>query len=337
MGRTFLIAVLIAGALAAAADYGSGGMLRDMVLGTGEDGAQASLDRATEPAASPEAKAEVPPQPQAPPQIQTQPQIAAPAPAPAEPAPPPALVQLPDAPNPSSIRNVTPSDILPPPRVSGPLKRVAAQLPKLPEREIPTQITFHQPLVIDAGSFRTKQLTIRLAGIDAPQLEETCPSRLGGTWPCGMRARTALRGLVRRHAITCDGMQDTPAGVVLAQCRKQGTDLAAWMVAQGWARPGEGAGEDLLASAEAAREARRGIWQLDGPAPLSPFPSLATDAGQDGETPSAGDGGAEPADGQATSAAAGAPGTDMAPARGLSLDLPPVEITETPWHPGNLD
>lgn len=328
MGRTFLIAVLIAGALVAAADYGSGGMLRGMVLGTGEDGAQASLVRAPEPAAPSEAKAEVPPRTQPLSQSQPLPQFAASAPS--------ALVQLPDAPNPSSIRNVTPSDILPPPRVSGPLKRVAAQQPKLPEREIPTEITFHQPLVIDAGSFRTKQLTIRLAGIDAPGPAETCPSRLGGSWPCGMRARTALRGLVRRHAITCDGMQDTPAGVVLATCRKQGTDLAAWMVAQGWARPGEDAGADLLASAEAAREARRGIWQLDGPAPLSPFPSFADDGTQDADTP----------EGVSPSLPAGAPGqagagqgpeADADPARALSLDLPPVEITDTPWHPGNTD
>ncbi|MBC2858385.1 thermonuclease family protein [Stappia sp. 28M-7] len=325
MGRTFLIALLIAGTLAVAADYGSGGMLRGLVSSENGDGALPGACR------RPRRNGQRGDRARAPSPARPLPQAASPV----VPLAPPQVVQLPDAPNPSSIRNVTPSDILPPPRVSGPLKRVASQVPKLPEREIPTEITFHQPLVIDAGSFRTKQLTIRLAGIDAPLLEETCPSRLGGTWPCGMRARTALRGLVRRHAITCDDMQDTPAGVVLAQCRKQGTDLAAWMVAQGWARPGEGAGEDLVAASEAAREARRGIWQLDGPAPLSHFPSLSAGEAQDDDTP---------ADEGTPEATAGAPspldpdrqpGADADPARALSLDLPPVEITETPWHPGN--
>ena len=326
MGRTFLIAVLIAGALAAAADYGSDGMLRALVAG-GSSGSPAPTPpapSATVAVAEDNTGAGKLP-------------ASAPEPVPAAP-PPPAAVQLPDAPDPSTIRNVTPSDILPPPRISGPLKRVAAQLPKLPEREIPSEITFHQPLVIDAGSFRTKQLTIRLAGIDAPGPAETCPSRLGGTWPCGMRARTALRGLVRRHAVTCQDMQDTPAGVVLATCRKQDIDLAVWMVAQGWARPGEGAGEDLLASAQAAREARRGIWQLDGPAPLSPFPSFADDGTQDADTAE----GVSPslpagAPGQAGAGAGQAPEADGPPARSLSLDLPPVEITDTPWHPGNTD
>jgi endonuclease YncB( thermonuclease family) len=328
MGRTFLIALLIAGTLAVAADYGSGGMLRGLVSSENGDGALPPA-----PAAAPGATANAATEPEAQAQPAPLPQAASPA----APVAPPQVVQLPDAPNPSSIRNVTPSDILPPPRVSGPLKRVASQVPKLPEREIPTEITFHQPLVIDAGSFRTKQLTIRLAGIDAPLLEETCPSRLGGTWPCGMRARTALRGLVRRHAITCDGMQDTPAGVVLAQCRKQGTDLAAWMVAQGWARPGEGAGEDLLAASEAAREARRGIWQLDGPAPLSPFPSLSADEAQDDDTPADEDTPEATADAPSPLDPDRRPGADADPARALSLDLPPVEITETPWHPGNRD
>ncbi|WP_186386827.1 thermonuclease family protein [Stappia sp. TSB10P1A] len=302
MGRTLIIAVLIAGALALAADYGSGGLVRAMLAGETAGGSAPAPASAQAPA---------------PQQAQT---VIAPA-SPSSPDPAPSAPVLPEAPDPASIRNVTPSDILPPPQVSGPLKRVAPQLPKLPEREIPSEITFHQPLVLDAGSFRAKHLTIRLAGIDAPGPAETCPSRLGGTWPCGMRARTALRALVLRHAITCEDMQDTPTGVVLARCRRQGTDLAAWMVAQGWARPGEGASEELLAEAAAAREARRGIWQLDGPA-LSPGSSLP----------------ALPLPGDLTDpshSAARQPGGNPGGPQALPLDLPPVEITDTPWHPGN--
>ncbi|WP_186394905.1 thermonuclease family protein [Stappia sp. TSB10GB4] len=327
MGRTFLIAVLIAGVLAIAADYGSGGLVRAVLTGmppgepaqvqaqTQAPDMHAEADAAERPVAG-EQPAPAVAQAQA--DDRTAPTSPSPSPAPAP--------ILPDAPDPTSIRNVTPSDILPPPQVSGPLKRVAPQLPKLPEREIPSEITFHQPLVLDAGSFRAKHLTIRLAGIDAPGPEETCPSRLGGTWPCGMRARTALRGLVLRHAVTCEDMQDTPAGVVLARCRRQGTDLAAWLVAQGWARPGEGAGEELFAAAAAAREARRGIWQLDGPAlppgsslPALPLPALPLP----GELPDP----LRPAPQQ--------PGRDADGTQVLPLDLPPVEITDTPWHPGN--
>jgi endonuclease YncB( thermonuclease family) len=215
----------------------------------------------------------------------------------------PAETAAPPAPHPATIRNVTPDDILPPPPVSGPLKRVEPRLPKLPEREIPTEVTFHQPVVLDAGNFRTKKLTIRLAGIDAPALEETCPSRLGGDWPCGRRARTALRALVRRHAITCDNMEETAGGVVLATCRRRGVDLSAWMVEQGWARPQEGAAQVLVDAAEAARAARKGLWQLDWSARL---PRIGASQGATRE------------------AEAG-----IAPL----LEGEPVEIVDTPWFP----
>ena len=220
---------------------------------------------------------------------------------------PPASAPAPDvspsAPHPSTIRNVAPDDILPPPPVSGPLKRIEARQPELPKREIPTEITFHQPMVIDAGSFRTKKLTIRLAGITAPGLEETCPSRLGGSWPCGVRARTALRALVRRHAITCDNMEETAGGLVRATCRRRDTDLATWMVEQGWARPDEGAPPAMTEAFEAARAARKGLWQLDWRTDLPPA-------------------GAVPAPGAAT--------PDIAPLLGGEA----VEIVDTPWYPG---
>jgi endonuclease YncB( thermonuclease family) len=209
----------------------------------------------------------------------------------------------PSAPHPDTIRNVAPDDILPPPPVSGPLKRVEPRLPELPRREIPTEITFHQPMVIDAGSFRTKKLTIRLAGITAPRLEETCPSRLGGSWPCGVRARTALRALVRRHAITCDNMEETAGGLIRANCRRRDTDLATWMVEQGWARPGDGAPQAMTEAFEAARAARKGLWQLDWRTDRPPA-------------------GSAPAPGAAT--------PDIAPLLGGE----PVEIVDTPWYPG---
>lgn len=230
---------------------------------------------------------------------------ASPAAATAEPPAPPDTPSdvPPSAPHPSTIRNVAPDDILPPPPVSGPLKRVEPRLPELPRREIPTEITFHQPMVIDAGSFRTKKLTIRLAGITAPRLEETCPSRLGGSWPCGVRARTALRALVRRHAITCDNMEETAGGLVRANCRRRDTDLATWMVEQGWARPDEGAPQTMTQAFEAARAARKGLWQLDWRTDLPPA-------------------GSAPAPGAAM--------PDIAPLLGGEA----VEIVDTPWYPG---
>ncbi|MCA1297929.1 thermonuclease family protein [Stappia indica] len=238
----------------------------------------------------------------------------------AETAPPKAAVapSLPEAPHPSSIRNVTPSGILPPPVISGPLKRVAGTETRPPPPDVPKELAFRRPLIVDAGTLRHKRLTLRLADIDAPGLEETCPSRLGGDWPCGMRARTALRGFVRRQTVTCetDPKEEPEAGAntagdagsdsdtVTARCRRGDTDLSLWLVQHGWARAATGAPAEIVEAAAAARAAKKGIWQLDGPAaPATRLPS--PDPAEDG---------------------AGLP----------QLEMPggEVEIIDTPWFPG---
>lgn len=229
-----------------------------------------------------------------------------------------ATPSLPDAPHPNSIRNVTPSGILPPPAISGPLKRVAGTETRPPPPDVPKELAFRRPLIVDAGTLRHKRLTLRLAEIDAPGLEETCPSRLGGDWPCGMRARTALRGFVRRQTLTCQteageepqadantaGDAGSDSDTVTARCRRGDSDLSLWLVRHGWARAGAGAAVEIAEAAAAAREAKKGIWQLDGPvAPATRLPS--PDPAEDG---------------------AGLP----------QLEIPgdAVEIIDTPWFPG---
>ncbi|SDT93741.1 nuclease homologue [Stappia sp. ES.058] len=226
---------------------------------------------------------------------------------------------LPPAPMPQSIRNVTTADILPPPPVTGPLKRVEARLPEQPKIEVPDELTFRRPLVVDAGTLRHKTLTIRLAGLDAPKVSETCPSRLGGSWPCGRRARTALRAFVRRRAVTCDQVSEIASGLVAAQCRRQDTDLSEWMIAQGWARPEPDAAASLHEASKAARAKRKGIWQLDWRGDLDRPGATASDA----PSPS------RPGDGSRPAADPG-----DASLEGLLGD---VEIVDTPWHPQSGD
>ncbi|MXN65956.1 hypothetical protein GR183_13665 [Stappia sp. GBMRC 2046] len=166
---------------------------------------------------------------------------------------------------PDSIRNVTPDDVLPHPRVTGPLKRVAGVRPPPPEEvKRDDTLDFQRPLVLDARSMRVKKTTIRLAHLAGPTLAEKCPSRLGGDWPCGMRARTALRGLIRNYAIHCDEQLRLGENEILASCTKGPTDLSRWMLEQGWARPTQVAPKDLKNLSLAAQDDRRGLWQLDG-------------------------------------------------------------------------
>ena len=167
--------------------------------------------------------------------------------------------------HPDSIRNVTPDDVLPHPQVTGPLKRVAGVRPPPPEevkQEEP--LDFQRPLVLDARSLRVKKTTIRLAHLAGPDLSEKCPSRLGGDWPCGMRARTALRGFIRNYAIHCDEELKLGENEIRAKCAKGETDISRWMLEQGWARPTQDAPIDLKNISLTAQDDRKGLWQLDG-------------------------------------------------------------------------
>lgn len=187
----------------------------------------------------------------------------------AAPAPGDTPAQEPSANNtlhyPDSIRNVTPQGILPHPPVSGPLKRVAPPPRPVPEAPpVPEYVEFRAPLVLDARTIKVKNLTIRLAGLAGPGLEEECTSRLGDKWPCGMRARTALRALIKRYAVRCDDIVETGANEAVAHCRKGTADLGLWMLQQGWARAAGDAMEGYKEAQVEAERSYRGLWRIDG-------------------------------------------------------------------------
>lgn len=109
--------------------------------------------------------------------------------------------------------------------------------------------------VIDGDSLRIDATEIRLRGIDAPELDQTCTQARRDA-PCGREARAALRRLVEGRVITCLSNERDRFGRLLARCRVLGTDVNAAMVRQGHAvASGAYAGEEAE-----AREAYAGVW-----------------------------------------------------------------------------
>jgi endonuclease YncB( thermonuclease family) len=103
---------------------------------------------------------------------------------------------------------------------------------------------------------------VRLLGIDAPELAQTCQDALGKPWPCGTRARDALTVLAPRRApIACRSEGQDRFNRALSRCTlANGRDLAALLVAQGWAIA---TSEDYLIEQDRARDQRTGVWQGD--------------------------------------------------------------------------
>lgn len=142
------------------------------------------------------------------------------------------------------------------------LKPPAGQIERLPPATPPPQPRkpvrmepdrFARPLVLSAGSFSSGGFTIKLAGVDAPAIDESC-GESEDAWPCGKFARAALQRLVRARSIECEPVTGDDPG---RWCKVGGHGLSNWLVSMGWARATDAKLDDLE---RGAREAGRGIW-----------------------------------------------------------------------------
>ena len=116
---------------------------------------------------------------------------------------------------------------------------------------------------IDGDSLMVGGTEVRLYGIDAPELRQTC-RRAEQPWACGTEAARALRTLIGGRDVACRARDRDRYGRVVAVCTAGGVELNAAMVKQGMA-VAYGAYE---ADERDARDARRGLWSssFDRPA-----------------------------------------------------------------------
>ena len=118
-------------------------------------------------------------------------------------------------------------------------------------------------VVQDGDSFIIQQTTIRLDGIDAPEIKQNCFSADGSIWRCGGEARNQLAKMLRKGEVKCELRAKDRYGRTIAKCSAQGiADIAEEMVRLGWAINAAKIGEGKYAAAEEeAKNAKRGLWQ----------------------------------------------------------------------------
>lgn len=88
--------------------------------------------------------------------------------------------------------------------------------------------------IIDGDTLAIDGRRIRIKGIDAPELAQTC-ERAGAIQRCGETARDALRALTEGAPVMCRVSGRDRWGRDLALCRANGGDVGAAMVRQGLA------------------------------------------------------------------------------------------------------
>jgi endonuclease YncB( thermonuclease family) len=102
---------------------------------------------------------------------------------------------------------------------------------------------------------------IRLAGIDAPSVDQLCLNTKGERWTCGVAARDELIKHVENKSWTCHVERTDRRGRLVARCEVDGEDIQKWMVKNGWALSYVRFSHDYDADEAAAREAKAGMWQ----------------------------------------------------------------------------
>jgi endonuclease YncB( thermonuclease family) len=149
----------------------------------------------------------------------------------------------------SPIRDVTPSGVIRVYRSNEAPETVDAGLPK-----------FADVQVLQDGALRSDGKTIRLYGIKLPERKKLCMSLFVARWPCGVTAYVALRNLVQSHSIACNILNETEKNIV-AQCKVDQTDIALWLLQEGWAELAAGVTEQRYADAAAlAKTKSTGLW-----------------------------------------------------------------------------
>ena len=126
-----------------------------------------------------------------------------------------------------------------------------------------------EPEVTGAGTVRLDDMTFRLDGINAPDIDQMCLDPKGALWPCGVEARDRLNAFVQRRTVRCDDKGPDPAfkqrRIGVCSVEGEAATLNQWAVREGWAMKRDGDAKDATKGALAAEEAdardnRRGLW-----------------------------------------------------------------------------
>ncbi len=122
------------------------------------------------------------------------------------------------------------------------------------------------PLVRDGNTIQLGNITYRLDGIDAPELDQNCIDDHADPWSCGIDARDQLTKLISGRPVHCDdhGPARNFSKRHLGVCAVTGetASLNQQMIAAGFALELASSARDPFAKDQSsARDARRGLWK----------------------------------------------------------------------------
>ena len=115
--------------------------------------------------------------------------------------------------------------------------------------------------VIDGDTIWIGDTKIRLHGIDAPEMKQTCRTSKGKEQLCGRLAKQALEKLVRGQDVTCKGDKRDRYKRLIAVCYVGPFNINEQMVTEGWALAYRKYSKDYVRAEARAKSRREGMWR----------------------------------------------------------------------------
>lgn len=118
-----------------------------------------------------------------------------------------------------------------------------------------------KPRVIDGDTIEIAGSRIRLKGIDAPEVKQTCLDEVGKRWQCGKDATYTLLNIIGNQWVTCKGETKDRYHRLIAICFMGPFDLNAMLVLQGSALAYRKYSIAYVAEESEAKSRRLGLWR----------------------------------------------------------------------------
>ena len=120
-----------------------------------------------------------------------------------------------------------------------------------------------KPRVIDGDTIHIGDTKIRLHGIDAPEMKQTCRTSKGKEQMCGVLAKQALERLVKGQDVTCKGDTRDRYKRLIAVCYVGQLNINEQMVADGWALAYRRYSTNYVRAETLAKSRREGMWRTE--------------------------------------------------------------------------
>jgi len=117
--------------------------------------------------------------------------------------------------------------------------------------------------VHDGDTFTVSGTKIRLFGVDAPEMDQTCEMPDGSDWACGRWSRDQVRTILNGQNLRCVERTYDKYGRMVARCYLGEQDLAEMLVRDGIVFSYASFSRDYIDVEKAAAVAGRGLWAVE--------------------------------------------------------------------------